>query len=161
MGRHVSKKGIGWRWHMVFGSWLLGLIYLIIGYSVPYSWYVQVDSVVAQDVCVGSSVINVVAERNPAWTMPGTTYAELVRYDGDTFYETIHRRGTRENPKDWTYEADTYRASYGTEWNQAITEPGEYSIRSWNTINPLPFIYREEYTDETQSNKFNVIVCDQ
>ena len=129
-------------------------------YIIPVSWFVDVQEIEWQDTCAGSDIIDVHATRTPRWTFGGTSYSELVRFDGDAVYETVYRRGTRSKPKDWTYEKNTYYVEYGTLWNTAINEPGEYAVRSWQVLNPLPLVYRSEYIDESETNRFNVIVCE-
>ena len=160
MGGNIkTKKGIGILRHSFYMSWLLGLAYLIIGHSLPYAFYTDVTSITLEDTCVGSDVVVYNSVRTPRWDMEGSSYSEVVRFDGQDIIETTIKRGSKTNPISWTYEANTDHARFETDWKPEFTKAGVYGISSWETIYPLPFISVSRFT-QAEDNKFNVMICD-
>lgn len=162
MGRNLTKsrKGLSTLQHSVYVSWIIGLAYLIVGHSLPYSFYVQTDEVTIQDVCVGSNILSYNAKRSPRWGMEGSTTGEIVRFEGNEVFETTIKRQTASSSNEWGYEKDSYAVNYDTIWTKPIDKVGEYGVNSWNTIYPLPFISVKE-NSLAEDNRFNVIVCEQ
>ena len=164
MGRSLkktkqTKKGLGILHHAVYGSWLLILAYLIIGHTLPYSFYANVKEITISDVCVGSDVTTYNSERTPLWDMPGESYSEIVKFSNQEKIETTIKRGSRTNPIAWNYEADTTTVVFQARWSEPFIKSGTYGIASWDTIYPLPFISVSQFTPAEELT-FNVIVCE-
>jgi len=136
----------------------LGILYMSTFLALPFSLYVDIEVLEAQDVCVGSNHINIYSERHPRWGILGQSYSEIVRFDDTFIYETTIKRGEVNNQISYGYEEDTDKVFFQTDWSEPFTEVGEYGINSWNTIYPLPFIVIKDFS-RAEDNRFRVVEC--
>lgn len=142
----------------------LFVVYQLVFRLLPYDWYAnRVESSIA-DVCVGTSIVQFTSERYPRWDIPGTSFGQIVRFEGDERIETTITRGSIANPVSWGYETYIDIVTYDTSWrNDDETEnvfknPGVYGATEWLTIYPLPLIDVSDLVDASE-NTFNVIEC--
>lgn len=143
------------------------LLYIVIGYSVPISWYVDIDrdSYKALDACTGTSVITYVSERTPRWGIQGETYSQIVRFEGINVIETTIHRGELDRPITFGYEPNTFSVQYETTWFETQDgiyywpDEGVYGANEWVTIYPLPLIERSWFNSAADT-KFRITNCD-
>lgn len=144
----------------------LFVIYIIVAYSLPFSFFVKVDEYRALDVCIGDTTVSYYSEREPRWGIKGTTYAQIVRFDDQYQIETTIYRGSISNPISFGYEPDTSTAQYETTWFYLKDElytwntPGVYGAHEWLTIYPLPLLQVKKFNKASDA-KFTVVNCNQ
>lgn len=144
---------------LAFGATMFSLSLL------PFELFVRVDDYRAIDACIGDEVIVYASDRTPIWGMSGTTYAQIVRFDGELVIETTIKRGSLKSPITFSYEPDTYSVSYETRWFESDGEryywetPGTYGANEWLTVYPLPFLPITTFND-AKDTMFNVTHCD-
>ena len=135
------------------------MAYFIIGYALPFSFYVDVKEIEWPDVCLNDNKTagQVRALRDTAWTIPGDLTGEVIFFDENKRIETTIKRGV-EHPVTFTYENNLDEVHYNVEWDKPFTQVGEYGAQDTITIYPLPFIEIEEVF-YAEDNIFNVIEC--
>lgn len=142
----------------------LFLLYLISFSSLPFSWYIKIDSYQPLDVCTGDVAVTYRSERTPRWGIKADVYSQIVVFKGTEYTETTITRGSVQNPISYGYEPNTYGVQYETTWFYAgdniYTWPkeGVYGSNEWVTIYPLPFIEVNHFIPASEA-KFNVINC--
>lgn len=142
------------------------VLYFIIGYSLPFSFFVDVKGVEWGEICVGDTMQTVTATRDARWTTPATGYGEVVRLTDDLRLETTIRRGSESDPLTFTYESNIQQATYEVAWVRytnddavVFTEPGLYGSQDTITIYPMPLIKITEVFP-AEENLFKVVDCD-
>jgi hypothetical protein len=149
--------------NLIFQSSFTAIIIMVVYITlhfIPFSWFVDIDEdkYIAFDTCVGSDVVTYQSERVPSWGILGSTYSQIVRFDGQEVTETTISRGTQKKPVSFGYEAGTTGATYQTRWDEPFNTPGVYGANEWITIQPLPFISIKKF-NKAEDTKFNVVEC--
>lgn len=140
------------------------LLYVVVGYSIPVSWYVDIEKYEALDACVGDPAIIYYTERTPSWGIKGESYSQIVKFTDELALETTIQRGTVSEPVSFGYEPNTFEVNYSTTWffiGDEIyywPEAGTYGANEWITIYPLPLIERSWF-NPAQKTTFNVKIC--
>lgn len=141
------------------------LIYIAVGYSVPVSWYVDIEKYRALDACIGDDSIIYYTERTPRWGIKGESYSQIVKFEDDLALETTIHRGSVREPVSFGYEPNTFDVQYATTWFYVgenvykWPDAGTYGANEWITIYPLPLIQRSWFNPAHQT-QFNVTPCD-
>lgn len=123
-------------------------------YILPFDFFVRPVSLTAHDVCVGDAKQLYTNVREPRWGIQGSTFSQVVKFDGLERIET-----TIDRTAHFGYEPNTREVSYFVEWSHPLEIPGVYGANEWIIIYPLPFIEITKYTDASDL-QFNVMECD-
>lgn len=151
---------MGWRvaginiYEFIVSSTLLTvLLYFVIGYSIPFSWWVSINETTYNDVCVGDSSQFVQSTRTPLFNIPGHAQSQVVEFNDDRRIETSITRET-----DLLYDTGDY-VEYRVTWDKPFNHTGVYGALSVVEINPLPFI-KKTTVFPAEDRIFNVIDCE-
>ena len=132
----------------------VGLPAFFISLLLPFSFFVQVNEVTYYDMCAGSDIQLVTAQRDVHFFdgYKGTVIGELFKYRGNIKDETIIKREV-----DFAYQVSKEPVTYQIRWDQPIKEVGLYGASDLVTIQPLLIKKTQNFSEDNQ--KFNVIDC--
>ena len=136
MGRHIL--GIKLYEFISLTTWVVVLAYFAIGYSLPFSFWIDVKETTYQDICVGDTGQFVMSTRTPLWTIPAHADSQVIEFVNNRRIETdIFREA------DPIYQAGDY-TEYYIDWGHTFERKGIYGATTIVEIEPLPFIKSRE-----------------
>jgi len=154
----------------IFIIWLI--LYTGASLFIPFSFFVDVSRLDAQDVCLGDNHVEYSSERKIAapWSwlkigVEGGTWGQVVKFEDQKVLETTIFRalpdGTQAGPNNlvsFGYEPNTDSATYNAAFTEPFNDPGIYGVNEWITIWPLPFVPIKKF-NPAGDTMFAVIDC--
>jgi hypothetical protein len=131
----------------------LFVMYFVVFSAIPFSWYVDIQKVHYNDVCVGDDAQLVEAWRVPRWDIPGQADARVIDLANHYRIETTIVR----QDVNFVYEKGDH-AKYLIRWSEPFEKPGMYTVEEDLTIKPLPLI--ESHLFYKNINSFNATICE-
>lgn len=131
---------------------LFMVMYLLL-HLIPFQWFVDIDYVDYEDICVGEQVQTVLTDRRTTWPTQAHVYSQVVKIEGVKIIETTISRESN-----YGYEESGFQ-EFLVKWDEPFDEEGRYGVNSWIEIYPLPFITIREFESYT-NDQFNVMSCD-
>lgn len=131
---------------------ILAMLFYLALHLIPFSWFVSIEYVHNNDVCLGSDVQTLYSQREVWYPIKAHVYSQIVKIEGVKVIET-----TIDRDASYGYEEDGF-VDFTIRWSEPFTEVGSYGVNSWIEIYPLPFITVKEFSPYQQA-LFNVIKC--
>lgn len=131
----------------------VAILYVGVGISLPFEFFVQQKEITYSDMCVGSTTQLVTSDRNVRWPIQGLGFSQLVKFEDQGKIETVIKREAQ-----FGYEENGI-VSYKIQWDSPVLTPGQYGANTWLEIYPLPYIVTKTYIPAEQ-RMFNVIECE-
>ena len=138
---------------VIFTFHIVLVAYLVIGYTVPSSVYLDLVSAEYSDMCVGQRVQKLKITRNVPWAINAIARGEIFRMKGQLAIETVIHRHVG-----ITYQKNEGPLEIDIEWDQPLLVPGLYGASHTITIYPLPAIQRTIHR-EAKDYQFRVHQC--
>lgn len=132
---------------------MIVILYLAIGNSLPFSFWIDLKEITYEDMCLGETRQFVRSTRTPLWSISAMTESQIIEFDGQRRIETDIFRTSEP-----IYQSGDY-TEFWISWDEALDHPGSYGATTVININPLPFINSRTVVP-AEERRFNVIECD-
>ena len=131
------------------------LFTLLVLTFIPFSFFVDIESVEYHDMCVGSDTQLVTALRDVRINsgINAHVFGELFKYNDQVKLETVIKREA-----EFVYQVSENPVTYEIRWDSPITEIGSYGASEQITIEPT-LIKKTAYFSE-DDHRFNVTECE-